>query len=603
LWFQRKAFLASGRTADAARQNEILQAFVREEGIRRHEPLAGALVAEAHRNAREGAYAKALEALQLAEALDPGRSQIRFLRAAVLWKSGEGAAAAAAEGFRALRELVLESSRNLRILPALGVLAGLALFGATVLFGAAMAARYHVPLRHEVEEFVLRTRYEAWGQAAGWAVLWLPALVWIGAGWLAHYWILLTFRFQRRAERAAGILLLLGSACAVPCYRLGVATYGISSDPVVRTVLAASEGAYDPDRIVRLRQIVKAHPREPIYRFLLAGLYKDGRYFEEAFEEYQAVLELGSATWQAEVNLGNIYDLMGQHGEAIAHYRKALALEPNSALAWFNLYVAQSEAFRLREAEQSLERARQLDPKRVASLMSPERPDKRQLEVVDARIDPVTVWKASLEGGRLTDWLEKGAAAEGGAPLLSLWWNGLSLGSLLALSGSVGLLLVSTRPPARRCLRCGRPFCSRCKSRREGSDYCSQCVHLFVLGDGLAPETRTRKLYEVDRFARHRRRIVRIASLLLPGAGQLLAGRPGRGSLLGILWFASALVLGLPGLSWLERALGIEHPMDLFLAGAVPTAFAVAPLSLFGLVVAGATWLAANVDLWRSREV
>ena len=34
---------------------------------------------------------------------------------------------------------------------------------------------------------------------------------------------------------------------------------------------------------MKLRELVGAHPDDPMYRFLLAGLYKNGRYFEEAF--------------------------------------------------------------------------------------------------------------------------------------------------------------------------------------------------------------------------------------------------------------------------------------------------------------------------------
>lgn len=602
LWFQRKALLAAGRSSDAARQREILEAFVSQEGIRRHGPLAGALLAEARRDLEEGAHRKALEALDLAGALDPGRPQTHFLRAAVLWRSGEGAGAAVAEWCRGVRALLAEGWSSLALLPELGAVLAVALFATSVLFGLAMAGQYHVPLRHEVEETVGRSRQERWAQAAGWTVFWLPAVVWVGAGWLAHYWFVITFRFMRRAEKAAAVLLLLASACAVPCYRFAVALYGMTSSPVVRTTLAASDGVYDPDRIVRLREIVNAHPQEPVYRFLLAGLYKNGRYLEEAFEQYQVVLDLAPSIWQAHVNLGNIYVQMGQHGEAIAQYRKALAVEPDNALAWFDLYVAQSESFRLREAEQSLERARGLDAALVAALMSGEGSRPGRLEVVDATIPIAAVWKASLEGARPRDWLDGSPAVSGLWSFLGHGANALSLGSLLTLCGCFASLL-ARRPPARRCLRCGRPFCSRCKSRREGNDYCSQCVHLFVLGDGLAPETKTRKLYEVERYAQLRRWLCRAASVGLPGMGQILAGRPARGVFLTFLWTASALAAGLPGVQLVERTVGADHGAELLAAAQVPAAFSADPAMFLGIVAAGLVWLAANLSVWRTREI
>ena len=53
-----------------------------------------------------------------------------------------------------------------------------------------------------------------------------------------------------------------------------------------------------------------------MYRFLLAGLYKNGRYFEDAFQEYKRVLDAAPSTYQARINLGNIYFVLGQYGEA-----------------------------------------------------------------------------------------------------------------------------------------------------------------------------------------------------------------------------------------------------------------------------------------------
>ncbi|NIM63847.1 MAG: hypothetical protein GTO30_20025, partial [Acidobacteria bacterium] len=63
LWFQRKAFLADGADDKAAEQAELIEAFCREEGIRRLEPLAGALLAETERHLDTGRYNRALAAL------------------------------------------------------------------------------------------------------------------------------------------------------------------------------------------------------------------------------------------------------------------------------------------------------------------------------------------------------------------------------------------------------------------------------------------------------------------------------------------------------------------------------------------------------------
>ena len=134
--------------------------------------------------------------------------------------------------------------------------------------------------------------------------------------------------------------------------------------------MAAANGGYDPDRIVKLRELVDAHPDDPMYRFLLAGLYKNGRYFEEAFQEYKRVLDSAPSTYQARINVGNIYFVLGQYGEAILNYRKALDIRPNSALAYYDMYLAQSDSFKLKEATESLGSARNLDPAQVNAWLS-----------------------------------------------------------------------------------------------------------------------------------------------------------------------------------------------------------------------------------------
>ena len=137
-------------------------------------------------------------------------------------------------------------------------------------------------------------------------MLLLPLLTWFLAGWTLLYWIVLMFRFMRRGERVAAVVLLLGTALTVPAFRVSVALYGMTTDPSVRTTLESAGGAYSPDRLVRLRELVDAHPDDPVYRFLLAGLYKDGRYFEEAYREYRLVIESDPQNYQARMNIGNM---------------------------------------------------------------------------------------------------------------------------------------------------------------------------------------------------------------------------------------------------------------------------------------------------------
>jgi hypothetical protein len=223
--------------------------------------------------------------------------------------------------------------------------------------------------------------------------------------------------------------------------------------------------------------------------------------------------------------------------------------------------------------------------------------------VRDASFELGAIWHATLEGRKLREWLEgsRGASLAGGFPAQLL--NPLSIVSILSiLACFAALLLGRGREPARRCLRCGRPFCFRCKRGRHGEEYCTQCVHLFVLGDGLAPETKTRKLYEVEQFDRRSRLARTVAAVVLPGSAHLLRGRAGRGSLLLVLWIMALLLCVPGGLLPLQRVLGVDLRFDFLRPGMGPGKYGVDPWMILAPPFALAVWILGNLGRSRARE-
>jgi tetratricopeptide (TPR) repeat protein len=429
---------------------------------------------------------------------------------------------------------------------------------------------------------------------AGWAVLGLPLMLWVGAGWVALYWLVLAFRFMKRSEKLVALILLLAVMLSIPAQRIVVALYGTWADPAVRTTLAAATGEYDPDRVVRLQRLVDAHPDDPVYRFLLAGLYKNGRYVEEAFAEYKLALAIDPQLTAAQINIGNIFHSTGQFGEAIRYYQAAADHDPDSFLAHFNLHLAQSEDFRFSTAEQSLNRARELDAKRVAQLMSSNGGNRPTVR--DATLTMTSVWESALGGGRG----EIFRSESGGAVRLSGLLNPVSVVALLSLVACpLSLLLSRPHGPARRCIRCGRPYCHRCNNTREAREYCGQCVHMYVLGDGLEPGAKSRKAYEVERHQRRTRRLRSALSMLLPGTAQLLRGHPGRGCLLLLAWFAVVMV----ALPVLAAPLGLQPTdllhRDILATQDVPAVWGFSALPALCLLLIPIVWSAGNVWRWR----
>ena len=593
LWFQRKAFLADGADEKAAEQAQLIMAFCHEEGIRRLEPMGGALLAETRRHLDSGHYRRALAALELASAIDPGRPQIHFARASVLWHAQGRNGEAATEWLRGIGTSLTLSVRDLSLFRGLALTLVVALAGTVFLFSLIMVLRYQLPFRHEVEEFVLRFADDRLARPSGWIALTFPLLVSMFIGWVALYWLAITFRFMRRSERAAAVALLAACLVGLPIYRGAVAVYGLTADPVVRTTLASGNGEYDPDRIVRLRRLVDAHPDDAAYRFLLGGLYKNGRFFEEAFNAYKEALDLDPDLKQAHINIGNIFSTTGQWGEAVAHYTKATEIDRSSVLAYYNMHLTQSESFHFREAEDALRIARGIDPDAVARLMgasSGARPT-----VIDAQLEITSVWSAAL-----------GGHTQAGAPthtIVAGLVNPVGIGSVGALIVCFGLLLLTRGTvPARRCIRCGNAFCDACKRSTEGREYCTQCLHLYVLGDGLALETKTKKLYMVEQHERRARTLQRLLSWMLPGTAQLARGRALRGTFLLLVWLAS-WVGALPTMiGLLDRLAGVGLRLDLLRTTPVPVDWTVGALSVLSVAIGVVVWFIGNVWTLRRKE-
>jgi hypothetical protein len=121
-----------------------------------------------------------------------------------------------------------------------------------------------------------------------------------------------------------------------------------------------------------------------------------------------------------------------------------------------------------------------------------------------------------------------------------------------------------------------------------------------VLGDGLAPETKTRKLYEVERHERISRRARRLISCLLPGAAQLLRGRVAWGLLLLLGWIAALVAWQPVILDPLERLAGLNLRLETLEPGPVPAIYSPDPFGLIALLALALIWLTGNA--WRRKR-
>jgi tetratricopeptide (TPR) repeat protein len=100
--------------------------------------------------------------------------------------------------------------------------------------------------------------------------------------------------------------------------------------------------------------------------------------------------------------------------------------------------------------------------------------------------------------------------------------------ALMALFGLLGGWLRPSEP----CGKCGRPVCRRCDPALPGGRLCGECVVAFSSHSAIEPSLRAAKEKTVRRHLRRREGAVKLAALIVAGAGHVLLGKTARGAAL-----------------------------------------------------------------------
>jgi tetratricopeptide (TPR) repeat protein len=151
---------------------------------------------------------------------------------------------------------------------------------------------------------------------------------------------------MRRRLSAVALLVSLGlAATAAP--RMGVgaplpAAQGESQSAVVAKAQAALDAKQWPEAEAALKQLLASEPRWEYSQALGVAQSNQGRY-ADSLDSYQRAIELAgknaspAAIAPIYVAIGNANLKLKKNDAAIAAYTKAAALDPNPAVAYFNL--------------------------------------------------------------------------------------------------------------------------------------------------------------------------------------------------------------------------------------------------------------------------
>jgi len=410
-------------------------------------------------------------------------------------------------------------------------------------FAALIVSRYAALLYHDIEERVGELLGSNGVLAVTIGLLLVPAIATAGIGWLAPYWLALTFGYQSIKERAASVFCLLLILAAAPFVGLYATWSRTVSNPVYQAALSSTTGTFDVDDVIVLREAVRISPGDHELQFLLAAQYKNHGDYELAAQQYRTIIQNFPGDVEAKVNLGNIYFAQRDWEGALVQYNEALQSNSQLAMAYYNKSLAHAENFEFSEREDARAQAERIDPLAVASH---EDQTGSYRVVADVRLDEKAIL-SKFYG--LSDGIrERPVEAFLDASVLKGYGlRFLAVPLLLAVLILVLEVSFSERRLTQRCWKCGSAFCGRCQIGTGRKGLCTQCYHLFFMKDGVSAQARNEKLRQVQSVSKKQSIIFRALSILAPGSGHIGAGMPFIGLILVFVWIQSACAIWLGG--------------------------------------------------------
>jgi tetratricopeptide (TPR) repeat protein len=459
-------------------------------------------------------------ALTTAPQLDPNSPDVAFSEADRAGRR-EAWGEAVPLVFRGFTRMLGDYRARLLSRADLFIVASLAIVLTTILLAIALFIRYGRAMAHDFRE-ILSSRFSGGSVTVlAFALLFLPIFLWLGPMWLLLYWLAIFFPYAGAAERIAIIVLLILVALLPIAAEFNASRIAGVESPVVMSALSSHDQAYQPEALRRLQELLAVVPDHPVLQLLAGNMQSFEGNEEQAQQHYNRAIELRRMYAGAHVNLGNLLFMNNEFQAAMTAYEKAQRADPDLAIAYYNHSVASGETYKFDQQTRMLESARKADPafvERVTRVPPPQKivmysPSIAEAWSVTAEIAKRPAARALFGNYASFDLLRSGA-------------NPMTIGALVSLLLAI-LLWVKRRRAglANACIKCGRTFCPRCKSARESTTYCTQCIHIYLKRDGVSIDTKRKKLEEVTSHQTGMIRRNKVFATFLPGAAQMLEGR------------------------------------------------------------------------------
>lgn len=541
IWPQATGAIDAGDVDGATKKTNELVEVGKSYSIKNFPMYAESAAALSRQAAKRGNKAVADWGSKTADQLDPTSPAIAFSKAeaASEQKNWAKAVPTAFGGYaniwKKYRSRLLSRSDSLIVITA-------ALTLTAMIFAVALFIRYGRSMAHDFREMLGARMGGGAVTVLAVALLFLPLFLWLGPMWLLFYWFVIFFSYAGIIERVLIIVFALVMAAAPIILDLTAHWIAGVDGPVVMASIASEEQSYEPEALRRLQDLATLVPDNATIHLLLGNLHQQEGNEPEAATHYRRSIDLRDNAG-AHVNLGNLHFLEGDLAAAINEYQRAEELDPHLAIAFYNHSIASGSFNKFDEQAQKLDQAKRIDRAAIERITS--NPPSPPSPVVVMYRPPISeAWSVSssiAKRGVATTQFGNYSFFD----LMTSAQNPITLGGLLTAILAPMIYLKRRRAGlAGSCIKCGRTFCPRCKSARESTTYCTQCIHIYLKRDGVSVATKRSKLEEVGHHQSGMLRRNKFFATFLPGSAQLLEGRTIVG-FLGLFVFLLAVCLAL----------------------------------------------------------
>jgi tetratricopeptide (TPR) repeat protein len=541
IWPQATAAIDAGDVEGATKKTTELTEAGKSYGIKNFPLYAESAAALSRQAIRRGNKAVGEWGSRTADQLDPNSPAIAFSKAETASDQQNWAKAfptvltGYANILKKYRARILSRSDSLIVITS-------ALTLTAMIFAVALFIRYGRAMAHDFREMLGARMGGGAVTVLAVALLFLPLFLWLGPMWLLFYWFIIFFSYAGVIERMLIIVFALFIAAAPLILDLTAHWIAGVDGPVVMSAIASEEQSYYPEALKRLQDLATLVPDSATIHLLLGNLQLQDGNEPQAAVHYRRSIELRD-NGGAHVNLGNLHFLDNDYAAAITEYKRAEELDPHLAIAFYDHSIASGETYKFDEQAQRLDQAKKIDRATIEHITS-NPPTPPAPKVVMYRPPISEAWRVSSAIA------QRGVARTqfGNYSFFDAMTsakNPITLGGVVAAILAPLIFLKRRRAGfAGSCIKCGRTFCPRCKSARESTTYCTQCIHIYLKRDGVSVATKRSKLDEVGQHQTGMLRRNRFFATILPGSAQLLEGRTVAG-FLGLFVFLLAVCLAI----------------------------------------------------------